>query len=160
MKTSVILLAALFGTSVMLSVMSALRQLKWADADMVRAIGSLVTKSYEGSLLPGLLIDYVGGIFFAFLYSKLIGYSPIITPASTIIICAFTGLVHGITLGLVLEVFVAEYHPVAQFKKAGFAVVGAYVIGHIAFGLCLGLIYSRFVSELPVRPIPKFSVTW
>ena len=141
-----IALAGLVATSTMLAVMSVLHRLKWANADMVRAIGSLVTRSYEGSLIPGLIIHYSFGLFFAFIYAKLIGLAPVNTPAAIVIIATFTGLVHGVIVGLALEVMVATYHPVPQFRRAGFAVVIAHILGHITYGISLGIVYALYLK--------------
>jgi uncharacterized membrane protein YagU involved in acid resistance len=153
MKLIIISLAGFAGTSTMLMVMSILHQLKLANADMVRAIGSLYTRTFKGSLLPGLIIHYAFGLFFAYLYSLLVAFSPIVTPGSTIILSTFTGLVQGIVVGLALEVLVAVYHPVAEFKKAGFAVVIAHIIGHVAYGLTFGLVYSAFLESPRFAPL-------
>jgi hypothetical protein len=37
----------------------------FANGDMVRALGSLLTKKYENSVKPGLLIHAFGGLCFA-----------------------------------------------------------------------------------------------
>ena len=148
MNLLIIALAGLMGTSTMLAVMSVLHTLKLANADMVRAIGSLYTRSYKGSLVPGLVIHYTVGLIFAFIYSKLIWYAPVVTPSSIIIIATFAGFVHGVIVGLALEVMVAVYHPVPQFRKAGFAVVVAHIIGHVAYGLTLGIVFAQFMDKM------------
>lgn len=156
MNLLIIAFAAIVGTSTMLAVMSVLHRLKLANADMVRAIGSLYTRSYEGSLLPGLIIQYSFGLIFGYVYAGLIGLSPVITPTSTVILALFAGLVHGIVVGLALEVMVAVYHPVEQFRKAGFAVVIAHIVGHIAYGFSLGIVFAYFLDSthfLPLFPI-------
>ncbi|MEO5969884.1 MAG: hypothetical protein ABIQ95_08150 [Bdellovibrionia bacterium] len=153
MNLSIIALAGFVGTSTMLAVMSVLHTLKLANADMVRAIGSLYTRSIKGSLIPGLIIHYSVGLFFAFLYAKLLGILPITTVGSITIVSTFLGFVHGIIVGLALEVRVAVYHPVPEFKKVGFAVVVAHIVGHIAYGLSVGIVYAQFLDQMPFRPI-------
>ncbi len=145
--------AGLVGTSIMLALMSVLHRLKLANADMVRAIGSLYTRTYADSVLPGLLIQYTFGVVFAYAYASLIRFSPVVTPSSTVILATFVGLVHGIVVGLALEVMVAVYHPVKQFRKAGFAVVVAHIVGHISYGLSLGIVYAAFLEPICLAPL-------
>src|SRR4051812_29166031 len=104
MNFSIIASAGFLGTSTMLAVMSVLHRLKLANADMVRAIGSLYSRTYKGSLIPGLIIQYSFGLVFAFIYAKLIWFAPVVTPTSILILATFIGLVHGIIIGLALEV--------------------------------------------------------
>lgn len=150
---AIIPIAGFVGTSVMLIVMSIMHHLKLANADMVRAIGSIYTRTYEGSLLPGLIIHYTIGLFFAFIYAFIVQLSPVVTPSSTIILATFAGLAHGMIVGLSLQVMVAVYHPVEQFRKAGFAVVIAHIIGHTFYGLSVGLVYAHFWEQMALRSI-------
>lgn len=126
----------------MIGVMEIIHRLKWANADMVRAIGSLYTRSYEMSLKPGLLIHYSAGLSFAFLYSILIGIAPVNTGGGIIIISMLAGLVHGIVVSLLLAVLVAEHHPLREFRNASLGVVLSHVAGHVFYGAALGTFFA------------------
>ncbi len=143
-----IALAGVIGTTAMIGVMSFVHRMKWANADMVRAIGSIFSKSSEMTLFYGLMTHYCFGLFFAFLYAILIATAPVLTPGTAVIISTLTGLVHGLMVGLLLSVVVAEYHPVAKFRDAGLTVAAAHVVGHIFYGLCLGLSFAASWSGI------------
>jgi hypothetical protein len=40
----------------------------WANANMVRALGSTITRSFETSLLPGIIVQFTAGFVFAMIY--------------------------------------------------------------------------------------------
>src|SRR6516165_5823860 len=113
-----IALAGFLGTIAMMGLMSAIHQMKWANADMVRAIGSIFTRRMEDSYFPGLLAHCTVGVAFAFLYALVIGHAPLIGPRGACVLGALLGLVHGTWVGLLLVVEVAEYHPLERFREA------------------------------------------
>jgi hypothetical protein len=88
----------------------------------------------------GIVIHFVSGIFFAFLYSLAITafnvHNVLLTTGSGVLI----GFIHGGVVGFLLVTAVAEHHPLPQFKKAEFSVGVAHWIGHVVFGLLVGLI--------------------
>jgi len=135
--------AGVLGTTAMIAIMEFIHRMKWANADMVRAIGSMVIGTYENSLYVGLLIHYAIGIGISFLYTLLISFAPIQTQGSTEIIAGMTGLVHGLIVGLLLMVEVAEHHPIPRFQRAGLGVAVSHVIGHIIYGLTVGFVLAK-----------------
>jgi len=111
-----------------------------AKADMVRAIGSLVTRSLERSLPVGVALYTLGGLLFAILYATALSIVPVqgFWPsfgASTVL-----GFAHGFVMSFVLVVSVAEHHPVAEFRDSGFGVAAAHIFGHIAYGMGVGTV--------------------
>ncbi len=142
MNIFLLILAGFTSTTVMTSLMFLIHKLKWANVDMTRAIGSLYTHSYELSYPIGLMIHYSFGIFFAFIYAKLVDISPVLTPGSVLIITTFVGLVHGVTVGLLLQVVISEHHPLLQFRRTSLPIVLTHVIGHVAYGMTLGVIFA------------------
>jgi hypothetical protein len=156
----IIALAGILATTVMIGVMSVVHYFKLANADMVRAIGSMYTRSYERSLVPGLIIHYFFGLFFAFAYAFLIGIAPVLTPGSTIVILSFAGFVHGLIVGLFLEIRVAEHHPLKQYRNVGLSVVVAHIVGHIFYGLSIGLFFAANMAKIhdPIRKFVQLSI--
>jgi len=163
--------AGILGTTAMVAIMSLIHHMKWANADMVRAIGSVYTKSRDLSLFYGLMTHYSFGIFFAFAYSALFSVAPVISSGSIIIIGTLTGLVHGLMVGLLLSVVVAEHHPDAKFRRVGIDVALAHVVGHIAYGAALSVFiamnWNHIASFLESITVGKmlgelvgFSVIW
>ena len=55
-------------TAVMSSTLYFITWRGFANADMIRALGSLVTKKEENALLPGVLIHFTSGVIFSFVY--------------------------------------------------------------------------------------------
>jgi len=135
--------AGFLGTTTMIAAMTFIHKMKWANADMVRAIGSMILGTYENSLYVGLLAHYTIGMSISFLYTLLISFAPIQTPGSTEIIAGLVGLVHGLMVGLILMVEAAEHHPIQRFRRAGLGVAVSHVIGHIIYGLTLGYVLAK-----------------
>ena len=73
-----------------------------ANAAMIRAIGSLFTKSYDNSFNPGLVIHFISGILFAFLYVILITIFAPTTVAAAIGTGAMIGVFHGVAFAFLL----------------------------------------------------------
>ena len=128
-------IASLIGTTLMSLTMAAIQRSGWARADMIRALGSVVSKSYEGSLKPGILIHFTSGAFFAFPYVAVLSGLELPSVAAIIGLGALIGFVHGFVMSFILIAVVAEIHPLPQFQEAGFEVAAAHVLGHIAYGV-------------------------
>ena len=133
-------LAGLAGTIAMTLVMTLITRIGLANADMVRAIGSLVTRSLRRALPVGIALYTLGGLLFAVPYGvaltllALKGVWPILGVSAVI------GFAHGFVMSFVLVVSVAEHHPMEQFRDSGFGVAVAHIFGHIAYGLGVGLV--------------------
>jgi hypothetical protein len=140
---TLIALAGIGGTSAMIAFMTLIHRSKLANADMIRAIGSAITGSKQDSFLYGLGIHYSMGIFFAFSYALLNSYAPIQTPGSIILLGGLTGMVHGVVIGLLIMVVVAEHHPLPQFREAGLDVGFSHAAGHVIYGITTGFILSK-----------------
>lgn len=143
-----IIVAGFFGTLAMTLTMGLIHTLGLANADMVRAIGSLYTRKLENAFWPGALVHFSTGCMFAFLYAIIGGYAPVQTGATKILIMTMAGTFHGLAMGLILTVAVAEYHPLEQFRKAGADVVVAHIVGHVAYGFFVGLIFAMARLDL------------
>lgn len=111
-----------------------------ANAAMIRAIGSLFTKSYDNSFGPGLVVHFISGILFAFLYVILITIFAPTSLAAAIGTGAMIGVFHGVAFAFLLVITVAEHHPLEQFRNAGFEVAIAHFVGHVIYGLLVGLV--------------------
>ena len=114
----------------------------WANADMVRALGSLFTHTIDNSFGIGIVVHFTSGIIFAFLYCLAITafnvHNVLLTTASGVLI----GFIHGGVVGFLLVTAVAEHHPLPQFKKAEFSVGVAHWIGHVVYGFLVGFVYG------------------
>ena len=121
-----------------------IKYLKIIDVDMVRAIGSFITRSEKTALLPGFIVHLCAGIFFAFCYIFLFEFLPIPEKNNYIMIAIgiLLGVVHGVVVSLLLIIMIAENHPIEKYKKAGFGVAAYHFVAHIIYGASLGIFYS------------------
>ncbi len=135
-----VLLAGLVGTGAMTLLMSLATRSGMANADMVRAIGSVFTGSLDRALLVGGTLYATGGVVFAVLYTLVLGFLSVEGFWLTVVAATLLGFVHGFVMSFILVVAVAERHPVERFREAGFAVAVVHLAGHVAYGLGVGLV--------------------
>ena len=79
-------IAGVAGTILMSIVMTLIHRIGWTNADMVRALGALVTKSYENSLLPGLAIHYAAGALIAIPYTLILNSLGELSPVALAVV--------------------------------------------------------------------------
>ena len=115
---------------------------------MVGAIGSLITRSEKDAYPVGIVIAYMFGFIFTFLYWKVVQISPATTPSEVILICVVAGFFHGLLVSLLYTMVVAENHPLERFRKAGIQVAAAYSAAHLIFGICVGVGFVVFGAKL------------
>ncbi len=139
------MIAGLVGTSLMSVTMVGIHTLGWANADMIRGLGSLLTGSLEKALVPGLLIHLASGVvIFAIPYAAVLGAFGTSAPLTTVAIGAVMGLMHGLGMSLVLLSVVSRRHPLAEFREAGFEVAAAHIAGHVAYGIGVAIVVLAF----------------
>jgi hypothetical protein len=132
--------AGILGTLGMSALMWIITRSGLANADMIRAIGSIFTRSYENAFVPGLIVHFGVGSIIGFFYILLIN---LLSPQSLISFIstgAMIGLFHGIAFSFLLVVSVAEHHPLERFREAGLEVAIAHLVGHVVYGLIVGAI--------------------
>ncbi len=134
------ILAGLAGTGAMTLLMSVITRTGLANADMVRAIGSIVTRSLDRALLVGVALYTTGGLVFAILYAAALSFFPLKGFWPTFGASSLLGFVHGFVMSFVLVAAVAEHHTLERFREAGFGVALAHLIGHIAYGMGVGAV--------------------
>lgn len=148
MNFLIILVTGFIATGLMCVLLEFITRSKLANADMIRAIGSLYTGSYENALVPGLVIQFVSGTIFAFAYFMVMNFFFTPTILSGILGGLIIGLFHGIAVGFALVITVAEHHPIAKFRKAGLTVASSHIAGHVIFGLTVGAVYGLSKIQL------------
>ena len=136
------MLAGIAGTSGMSLAMWIITKSGIAHVSMIRAIGSIFTQSYDNSFAPGLMTHFISGILFAILYIILLSLFAPATLAGAIGAGAMIGAYHGVVFGFFLVVTVAEHHPLAQFRNAGFEVAIAHFVGLVLYGSLVGLVFG------------------
>ena len=113
------------------------------NANMIRAVGSAVTRSYETSLFPGSLIHFSSGIIFGLIYLYIFQMLQLNYLSSFLIAGGIIGLAHGFAFSFIM-VILAEHHPVDRFQNAGFQVAIAHFVAHIVYGALVGLVAGFF----------------
>lgn len=134
------LLAGLFGALAMEAVMWAISRAEWAKANMIVAIGSLVTRKREGSWTVGVLLHSVSAFGFALIYVYAMTRLGLTQFPIAVIAGTGFGVLHGMVVSLLLVWLVAERHPLKEFQEAGMAVGLSHLAGHIAYGAAVGLV--------------------
>jgi len=133
------ILGGLLGTGGMTFVLYAFDKAGLANGDMVRAVGSLITKNYENSIAPGLVVHFSSGILFSIIYTIIIDLFNPNFVEQCIAYGIAAGVFHGAVVALMLVV-AAEHHPLEKFQKATFSVAALHWGAHIVFGFIVGLI--------------------
>lgn len=136
-----LLLTAFIGivaTLGMTSFLWIITHLRIVDVDMVKAIGSIFTRSPENAFVPGLIIHFGAGIIFSFVYAYFLQIPEIHTLFGYTGAGMLLGFIHGFVTSFSLVVLVAEHHPVKRFQRAGFWVAVFHALAHIIYGLIVG----------------------
>lgn len=134
------LVAGILGGLAMEGILRVIGRAGWARADMIVALGSLVTRARDNAWRVGMLIHAVSAIVFAAVYTLLmvkLGYTAM--PAS-MMLGAGLGFVHGLVVSLGLVWVVAERHPLEEFSEAGLAIGLSHIVGHVGYGLVAGIV--------------------
>lgn len=112
----------------------------WAKANMVVALGSLLTRSRDNAWRVGLIVHIAAAIAFAVLYTLLLlklGYTRM---PQSMMLGAGVGFFHGLIVSLGLVWIVAEQHPLEEFNDAGLAIGLSHILGHVVYGAVVGVI--------------------
>ncbi|SMF03206.1 hypothetical protein [Pseudobacteriovorax antillogorgiicola] len=150
--------SGLLGAAAMFLFMELVTLSKLANADMVRAVGSLFTRRYENSLKVGLTLHLIAGLGFGLAYCgmlNLIGSNEI---AVNVGIGVFSGFVHGFLVSYVILIEGQNRHPLTEFRSAGFEVAVAHVVGHVFYGAIVA--YSYATQVLPASTTEVTFTGW
>ena len=145
-------IAGVAATIVMSAVMYLFHWGSFAEADMIRALGSLVTKKEEDSLIVGAAIHLVSGVFFAFVYIGTWSMFPLEGVQVLSLFGVVGGAFHGLVVSFLLVSTVSQHHPVERFRNAGIGVGVAHFVGHIAYGATVGAIAGTYHIKLDFVP--------
>jgi hypothetical protein len=132
-------LAGLLGAVAMTVVMRGISSTRWARADMIVAVGSLLTKSRDNAFLVGLFLHGISAVVFGVVYGLLLLAGGMATWPAGLFAGAGIGVFHGLVVSLSLCWLVAEQHPVEEFRHVSIAVAFAHFVGHVAYGAVVGL---------------------
>lgn len=134
------IVAGVIGTGGMTFTMYMINKMGITNAKMVIAIGSIITKTRENAIRVGLVMHFTAGIAFAILYTIFFSVYGITGILQFVGVGFGFGFIHGFVMSFILIIAVAEHHPLEEFRKAGFDVAVAHVIGHLIYGTLVGLV--------------------
>lgn len=132
-------ISGVVATAVMTLFLEAVTRSGLAHADMVKAIGSMVTKSLHNAFKTGIVIHFAWGIFFGICYTFILAAFNLRMLSYTTAVGCSIGFVHGFAVSLMIVVVVAEHHPVEKFRKPGIEVAVAHFAAHVLYGLAVGI---------------------
>ncbi|MBI5771798.1 MAG: hypothetical protein HZA93_28765 [Verrucomicrobia bacterium] len=112
----------------------------WAKADMLVALGSLLTKSRDNAWRVGAVLHLISAVGFAAVYTLLMLWLGFTKMPVSMMLGLGVGMVHGLLVSLMLVWVVAEQHPLEEFNEASLAIGLAHLVGHVAFGGVVGLV--------------------
>lgn len=134
------LVAGVCGGAAMEGVLWLIGRGGWAKADMLVALGSLLTKSRDNAWRVGAVLHVISAIGFAMVYALLMLWLGLTHMPLSMMLGLGVGLVHGLLVSLMLVWVVAEQHPLEEFNEATLAIGLAHLAGHVAFGGVVGLV--------------------
>ena len=137
-------LVGIAGALVMVGVMYAIHFSGVAEADMIRAIGSIITKSEKNALLLGSAVHLASGVVFSFIYVGFWSLFPLQGVNEFFLFGVVAGSFHGIVVSFILVSVVAGRHPLERFRNAGIGVAVAHLLGHVAYGAMVGAAAGQF----------------
>ncbi len=143
------LLAGLVATSVMTLLLMMPHWFGLPRVDLIRAVGSFVTKNRETAFWPGMALNFFVGIVFGYVYYWAFRFTGIpLTP----LFGAVAGAVHGAMAMLFAVVGILEHHPDKRYQQRGPMTAFAQLLGHIVYGIIVGVICYQLspnhVSEI------------
>ena len=144
MSFLIIIISGTLATFTMMFVMELITRSQFANADMVRAIGSIFTGQYENSLKLGLVLHLISGIIFAVIYFYIFDYFLVDNAKLAPVFGLVVGFFHGMVVSLSLVNVIAKYHPLKKFQETGLYMAIAHILGHMVYGLSVGVMYSIF----------------
>ena len=132
------LLAGLLATLVMSIFTLIPARLGMERVDIVRAAGAFITKDRETAFGPGMVLHFIAGIVFAYLYYAI--FAIIKGIPLNWVSGSFAGLVHGVLVMLFVAIAVLEHHPVKRYQRRGPMTGFLQVIAHGIYGLVVGAV--------------------
>ena len=139
MEVERVLLVGIVATACMSLCLYLIHWSGFANGDMVRALGSLVTRRDENSLPIGWLIHFSAGAFFSVIYAQALVMTGFSGSTLGALICVVFALFHGSVVSLLLVVIIAEHHPLERFREAGLPVAITHIAAHVVYGFVIGV---------------------
>lgn len=140
-----VIVAGLIATAGMTGFLWSVDRTGWANADMVRAVGSLITKSYHNALGVGLTVHFINGVIIAAVYFYVFSLVVPVNLVSEIVLGGVMGFAQGFVVSLGI-IRLAYRHPVEAFQDADYKVAAAHLVAHVVYGLLVGAAYGLLLD--------------
>ncbi len=135
-------LAGLLGTLAMAAFTLLPAYLGLPRVDIVRAVGSFITKDRDTAFGPGLVLFFIAGVIFAYGYYAIFAFIRGI-PMNALS-GLFAGLVHGALVMLYTVIAVLEHHPDPRYQRRGPMTGLMQLLGHGIYGAVVGLVCGMY----------------
>lgn len=141
-----VLVAGVAGGIAMEVTMWLITRTGWTRGNMIVAVGSLISRSRENAWRVGVIVHIVAAVIFATGYVLVMIAVELTTLPASLAVGLGLGFVHGLLVSLALVWIVSEQHPLPEFRGADFAIGLSHLIGHMAFGLVVGLVVGAILQ--------------
>ena len=147
-------IAGVAGAAAMAISMALLSRMGEQKADMLRAVGSLITKQISNALPVGLTIHLISGSMFAVIYAAASTLLAVDSIAGASACGGVVGFFHGFVVSFILVAFVSETHPLEEFRHVSIWVAFAHIIGHIVYGIVTTILLVQLGVRLGITMVP------
>jgi hypothetical protein len=131
------LLGGLLGTAIMTFSLLLPKWLGIGQVDVIRAVGTLITRKVHHAFVPGLILHFLSGIIFAYVYYCILWLSHIPFNALTGLLM---GALHGVVVMLLVSITIMEHHPIAYYHTRGPMTGFAQLLAHMLYGAIVGAV--------------------
>lgn len=132
--------AGLIGAAGMAAVLFLFSRKGWTRANLIVALGSVVTRKSQNAFGVGITLHAVAGIVFAMVYTIIFAFFGLDHPLAILFVGLFLGFLHGIVMSLIIVVTLVLSEGDGEFKKVEFSAGPVHLIGHIVYGLLVGAV--------------------
>lgn len=132
------IVAGLAGTAVMTMMMYAAPLMGMPKMDIAGMLGTMVISKKETATVLGMVMHFMVGVIFALIYALL--WSLGLGSAAWWWGLIF-GAVHGV-VAIVMIPIMMRMHPRAPEMASGPLVIAGQLMGHLAYGLVVALVYT------------------
>ncbi len=150
METLYALLFGLIATAVMTILLYGVGQSGVGSVASVKAIGSAIPTPSGGSLVPGALVYIAAGLLFGVDYLALGRYFAYnfeyLEIQALLGLGALVGIARGLAVSIVLGLIAFNQDPLARAVESGFWVGLWHVVGSVAYGLTLSILFGVSTS--------------
>lgn len=134
--------AGALGATAMNALMRTIGSRGDTSINMVEALASYFTGSLDNAMRVGTIIHLSAGVFFGYVYTVIIMMTGVAGFVPVLFFALGIGFLHGLVVSYGLMFYVAERHPIERYRRATFEVGALHLVGHVVYGLVVGLIVA------------------